>query len=166
MYCLWLTGKPCSGKSTIAYTMAEQYFHPSPIVLDGDAVRETPLANDAGFSVESRRNHILRMGYLASMFVEKGIPVICSFVSPCQRTRLDVRSMFEEDKFFEIYVKASRDKRIERDVKGMYAKAIRGEISNFTGYNSPYDVPRKPELVLDTENMSVEECIKEILKII
>jgi adenylylsulfate kinase len=159
--CIWLTGLPCSGKTTLAKELEGHYS--SSIVLDGDEIRNTPLANKAGFSAEDRKNHILRMGHLAKMFTSTGVTAICSFVSPSEETRQAVRAMFDEGDFIEVHVDAPLSLCIERDVKGMYAKALSGEIANFTGIGSSYDAPTRAELVLDTASMTVDECVKQIL---
>lgn len=160
--CIWLTGRPCSGKSTISEELAD-YFMPVQ-VLDGDALRDTPLAKDLGFSLEDRNTHIMRMGYIASLLVNQGVNVICSFVSPVAETRERVRKLFGPSQFVEVYVKASLDTCVMRDVKGMYALAKAGKISDFTGIDSPYEEPEHPELVVSTEDLSVKECVDLILE--
>jgi len=159
--CIWLTGLPCSGKTTIAKALKKYY--PKCQILDGDEMRGTPLANFAGFSQEDRNNHILRMGHLAKMFVDQGITTICSFVSPYANTRLQVRAMFTEDQFVEVYLSTPLNTCSKRDVKGMYARAVAGELPGFTGVDSPYEAPSEPELTMDTSYLPIEQCLGRIL---
>ena len=159
--CIWLTGLPCSGKTTLAKELEKHYS--SSIVIDGDEIRNTPLANKAGFTAEDRKNHILKMGHLAKMFTGTGTTAICSFVSPSDEVRQEVRALFEEGDFVEVHVDAPLSVCIDRDVKGMYAKALSGEIAHFTGIGSKYDIPSTPELTLDTSKLSIEECVNQIL---
>jgi len=165
MKCIWLTGLPCSGKTTIANGI-KNFIGDNVQLLDGDIIRNTPLARNVGFTLEERKLHIERMGYLAKMFVDHDIYTICSFVSPLRETRGKVRKMFNPNSFKEIYVKASKEICIERDVKGMWAKALKGEIKNWTGLDSIYEEPLKPELIIDTEKMSIEESVRKIIWIL
>lgn len=160
--CIWLTGLPCSGKTTIAKALERHYRKVQ--LLDGDVIRGTPLANQVGFSEKDRAEHIKRMGHLAKMFVAKGVMTLCSFVSPSDSIRKEIATYFEAGDFVEIFVKTSVEKCIERDVKGMYAKALKGEIKNFTGIDAPYDEPANPDMTLDTEKLTLDECVEEILK--
>jgi adenylylsulfate kinase len=159
--CIWLTGLPCSGKTTIAKELAK-YF-PNCQILDGDIIRDTPISKDVGFSPEDREKHIKRMGYLAKMFADQGITTICSFVSPSLKVRNEVRSYFKHPDFVEVYVNAPLDECIRRDVKGMYKKAISGEIKNFTGIHAKYEKPLYPEIVLKTLQDTLESCVQRIL---
>jgi len=163
--CLFLTGIPCSGKTTIAKELMKYY--PRVQLLDGDEIRDTPISAGAGFTPEDRKRHLLRVGYLAKMFVDQGIWTICSFVSPLKEVRNEIRSMFKEGDFLEIYVDPGIEECKKRDVKGMYAKAIKGEIKNFTGISAPYEAPDNPELVIDTskESETVEVSAARILEI-
>jgi adenylylsulfate kinase len=158
--CLWFTGLPCSGKTTLAKQLL-RYF-PNAQLLDGDELRGMNLAKNVGFSPEDRKNHSLRMGEIAKMLVDNGVTAICSFVSPNRAVRDEVRRMFSADQFVEIHVNTPLSECFKRDVKGMYVKAATGEIPNFTGYSAPYEEPVSPEIVINTEN-SEEECLKQIL---
>lgn len=153
--CIWLTGLPCSGKTTIANAI-EKYFANS-IILDGDRLRNSPLANTVGFSEEDRKAHILRMGYLAKMFVDKDITTICSFVSPYKETRNLIRSTFNPGQFVEVYLSTPLNVCETRDVKGMYAAAKSGKIKEFTGVSAPYEIPECPEISLDTSALTLEQ---------
>lgn len=159
--CLWLTGLPCSGKTTIAEALKPHF--PKIQLLDGDVVRSSPLAQGTGFSPEERNKHIKRMGYIAKMLVDQGITVICSFVSPIRETRQEIRTYFSEHQFIEIYLSTKAEDCARRDVKGMYAKAHKGEIENFTGVSAPYEEPAYPEITLDTAALDLESCIQKIL---
>ena len=160
--CLWFTGLPCSGKTTLVKAL-EKYY-PKCKILDGDEVRSTPLGNFAGFSKQNRKDHIIRMGYLAQMFLDEGYTVLCSFVSPIRETREILRRKIGPQ-FTEIYLNTSVDVCSRRDVKGMYALAYEGHMKNFTGVTAPYEPPINPELTLDTNELSVEQCLNQIFKI-
>lgn len=162
--CIFFTGIPCSGKTTLAKKLLRYY--PSSHLLDGDEIRNTPLAKDVGFAPEDRAKHILRMGQIASILVKNGVTAICSFVSPQKEIRDQVRAMFNEGEFIEIYISTPLEECMKRDVKGMYAKAVKGEIPNFTGYNAPYEGPENAELTIDTTDISEEEALEEILKLV
>jgi len=156
--CIWFTGLPCSGKTTLALALKE--LIPLSIHLDGDVLRNSVLGKGIGFTPEERRTHLLKVGAMAKIMVDSGATTICSFVSPYQASRDEVRAMFKDDEFFEVFVKAPVEECIERDVKGMYAKALTGEIPNFTGIQAPYEEPLKPNLVLRTDKLSQEQCIE------
>jgi len=156
----WLTGLPCSGKTTIAEALKERLI--DALILDGDYVRGTAISADVGFSPADRKKHLLRLGAIAHIAAESGTDVICAFVSPSREVRDEIRNSVRY--FIEIFVDARSEICTERDVKGMWAKAKAGEISNFTGYNAPYDVPHDPEVVCNTEFEDVDQCVKKILK--
>lgn len=164
---IWLTGCPCSGKTTIANALLKKIKKMFPQLkierLDGDVMRNTPMAENVGFSKKDRAKHIRRMGYLAKMFADHGILVIAAFVSPNKKIREDVKKIIGKKRFVEIYIKASQKERIKRDVKGMYKKAIRGEIKNFTGYNAPYEEPEKPSIICDTDKEKVNQNVEKII---
>lgn len=157
-FCLWFTGLPCAGKSTIADVLTVKLMeHGRRIsMLDGDIVR-THLSKGLGFSREDRDANILRIGFVASEIVKHHGVVICAAVSPYRSTRDQVRSMFEGTNFVEIYVDTPVDVCQQRDVKGMYAKAQRGEIRGFTGVDDPYEAPINPELTIDTTSLTAHE---------
>ncbi len=160
---LWFTGLPSSGKSTIAHALEKELNDEGILtfVLDGDNVRHG-LNSDLGFSPEDRRENIRRVAEVAKLFYDSGVFTMASFVSPYQEVRDNVRGLIGED-FVEIYVKCSVEECARRDEKGLYERARQGEIENFTGVNAPYEEPESPELVLDTENLEVEECVGKVL---
>ncbi|MEP7342313.1 MAG: adenylyl-sulfate kinase, partial [Acidobacteriota bacterium] len=162
--CLWFTGLSGAGKSTTAEVLTELLLECGRrvSVLDGDVVR-THLSKGLGFSKEDRDTNILRIGYVASEVVRHGGLVIAAAVSPYRSTRDDVRNLVGHERFIEIFVDTPLDICEQRDVKGMYAKARRGEITNFTGIDDPYEPPVQPEICLDTVNKSPEENARLIL---
>jgi len=162
---IWFTGLPCSGKTTLSKEI-EKYFQNNnlPIQrLDGDVVRET-ISEDLGFSKKDRDINIKRMAYLAQMLASHNINVVSAFVSPYQTMRNFARSL--QENFIEVYVKCEKEKCMERDVKGMYAKAERDEIKDFTGVQDPFEKPCNPEVTVDTKNETVEESVQKIINYI
>lgn len=162
---IWFTGLPCSGKTTLSKEI-EKYFQEKELPiqrLDGDVVRKT-ISNDLGFSKKDRDINIKRMAYLAQMLSSHGINVVSAFVSPYQEMRDFARSL--QGDFVEVYVKCDIEKCKERDVKGMYAKAEKGEIQDFTGVQDPFEEPHNPEITVDTKNKSIEENVQEIINYI
>jgi adenylyl-sulfate kinase len=158
-FTLWFTGLSGSGKSTIAHLVGPELDRRGLVVeyLDGDNVR-THLSKELGFSKEDRDTHIDRVGWVASRLTRQGGAVIAAAISPYEATRRAAREMVEEvGTFVEVYVKASVEECARRDVKGLYEKAFKGEIKEFTGVNDPYDEPSDPELTLDTEAHTPEE---------
>ena len=164
---IWLTGLSGSGKSTIAIELEKQ-LHAKGILtqlLDGDNVR-TGINNNLGFSDTDRLENIRRISEVSKLFLNCGVVTINSFVSPTTDVRDLARSIIGEENYYEIYIKASVEVCEQRDVKGLYAKARKGEIKDFTGISAPFDIPNKCQLVVDTEKLSVEESVEEILKYI
>jgi adenylylsulfate kinase len=158
-FTLWFTGLSGSGKSTIAHLVGPELDRRGLVVeyLDGDNVR-THLSKELGFSKEDRDTHIDRVGWVASRLTRQGGAVIAAAISPYEATRRAAREMVDEvGTFVEVYVKASVEECAKRDVKGLYEKAFRGEIKEFTGVNDPYEEPTDPDLVLDTEVHTPEE---------
>src|ERR671922_864339 len=158
-FTLWFTGLSGSGKSTIAHIVGPELDRRGLVVeyLDGDNVR-THLSKELGFSKEDRDTHIERLGWVASRLTRQGGAVITAAISPYEAKRRVARELVEEvGTFVEVYVKASVDECARRDVKGLYEKAFKGEIKEFTGVNDPYEEPSDPELVIDTEQVSAEE---------
>jgi adenylyl-sulfate kinase len=158
-FTLWFTGLSGSGKSTIAHLVGPELDRRGLVVeyLDGDTVR-THLSKELGFSKEDRDTHVERVGWVASRLTRQGGAVIAAAISPYEATRRIARELVEEfGTFVEVYVKASVDECARRDVKGLYEKAFRGEIQEFTGVNDPYEEPSSPELVLDSEAHTPEE---------
>jgi adenylylsulfate kinase len=160
---VWLTGLPCSGKTTIADGVAEKLRGKGYRVerLDGDTVRRS-LTSDLGFSKEDRDENIKRVTFVAKLLTRNGVVVLATFVSPYRERRRKSREEIGE--FMEVYVRCSIEECMRRDVKGMYRKALAGEITGFTGVDDPYEEPQSPELVLDTDSETVEESVEKVLK--
>jgi adenylylsulfate kinase len=158
---LWFTGLSGSGKSTIAVRVHEALLGRGTEVeyIDGDALRE--VFPNTGFTRADREEHLRRTGYMASRLAAHGVTVIASFVSPYRESRDFIRRLCPG--FVEIYVATPLDECERRDVKGLYARARRGEIRNFTGIDDPYEVPEHPELTLDTRALSVEQSVERVL---
>ncbi|MGH7582553.1 MAG: adenylyl-sulfate kinase [Gemmatimonadales bacterium] len=159
---LWFTGLSGSGKSTVAdWVAADLKRRGFPVErLDGDTVRN--IFPNTGFTRPERDAHIRRVGFLAGKLEQHGVFVVASFVSPYEESRQFVRSLCNS--FVEIYVSTPIEECERRDVKGLYARARRGEITSFTGVSDPFEVPQRPELVLDTTDMSVESAGREVLR--
>ena len=165
-FTLWFTGLSGSGKSTIAHLVGPELDRRGLIVeyLDGDTVR-THLSKGLGFSKEDRDTNIERIGWVASRLTRHGAAVIVAAISPYEETRSKARAMVEQfGPFVEVHVKASVDECARRDVKGLYAKALAGEIKGFTGVDDPYEEPADAELVVDTELHSPEESARLVLE--
>lgn len=160
---LWFTGLPCSGKTTIADKLAPLIRERGIKVerLDGDIVRQG-LTRDLGFSKEDRDKNIERVTFVAKLLTRNNVIVLATFVSPYILRRQKSREEIGE--FIEVYVKASVEECIKRDVKGMYKKALAGEIKNFTGVDDPYEEPPSPEILIDTENETIEESVQKVIK--
>ncbi len=162
---LWFTGLSGSGKSTIA-NLVERGLHDRGVrtfLLDGDNVRHG-LNRDLGFSDAERVENIRRVGEVAKLFVEAGVVVLCSFISPFRAERRMVRELFQEGEFLEVFVDTPIEACIQRDPKGLYAKAMAGQISNFTGVSSPYEAPEAAELTLSTAQLPPEEAARQVLE--
>lgn len=158
-FVLWMTGLPCSGKTTIIRKLQETIQNLA--VLDGDELREWLSPKD--FSKEGRDEHNKKVAFLAKLLLKHNVPVGVSLVSPYIENRENARKIINAgDKFSEVYVKCSLEKCEERDVKGMYKKARAGQIKNFTGLDDPYEPPVNPELVVNTENQTLEESVQLI----
>jgi len=157
----WLTGLPGSGKTTIAGRVAERLRAEGYRVelIDGDWARKT-VSVGSGFTREERMNHLRRIAWITRLLARNGVVVLASFVSPYRDARRMVREIVEEEApFLEIYVKASLETVIRRDPKGLYKKALAGEIKHMTGIDDPYEPPENPWLVIDTDKASVEESV-------
>lgn len=163
--CIWFTGLSGAGKSTTAEILTVLLLeHGRQVtVLDGDVVR-THLSKGLGFSKEDRDTNIRRIGFVASEIVRHGGIAICAAVSPYRATRNDVRNMVGSDRFVEVFVDTPLEVCEQRDIKGMYAKARRGEIKGFTGVDDPYEPPENPEIRLDTTQHTAEENARRILE--
>jgi adenylylsulfate kinase len=159
---LWFTGLSGSGKSTIAVRVHQELVRKGVEVeyIDGDALRE--VFPNTGFTRAERDEHLRRTGYLASRLEAHGVTVVASFVSPYRESRDFIRKLCRD--FVEIYVSTPLEECERRDVKGLYARARRGEIRNFTGIDDPYEPPEHPEMTLDTRAFSVEECVAQVLE--
>jgi len=159
---VWFTGLPCSGKTTVADGVAEKLRGQGYKVerLDGDIVRRS-LTSDLGFSKEDRDENIKRVTFVAKLLTRNGVIVLATFVSPYVERRRKSREEIGE--FMEVYVRCSIEECMKRDVKGMYRKAMAGEITGFTGVDDPYEEPPSPELVLDTDKETVEESVQKVL---
>jgi adenylylsulfate kinase len=161
---VWLTGLPGSGKSTISHELEYRLFQRriKTYVLDGDNVRQG-LCRDLGFSADDRRENLRRVGEAAVLFLDAGILTVAAFASPYIADRLMVRRMFGPGYFIEVYLKCDLQVCEARDPKGLYKKARSGEIKNFTGVSDPYEPPEHPEIVLDTDRLSIEESVSKIM---
>jgi bifunctional enzyme CysN/CysC len=161
---LWFTGLSGSGKSTVAKKVEQVLFEQGSqtMFLDGDNMRHG-LNGDLGFSEHDRKENIRRVAEVARLGFEHGNIVLCSFISPFQADRDFARSLLPEGRFFEVFVKCDLEVCKRRDPKGLYARALKGEIQNFTGISSPYEEPASPELVVETDLQSTEEIVEQIL---
>lgn len=161
---VWFTGLSAAGKSTIAHAVEKELFNNSirTYVFDGDNIRHG-LNADLGFSQEDRKENIRRIAEISKLMVDAGIFVLAAFISPYREDRGAVRRLFPEDNFAEIYVKCSVEACERRDPKGQYKKARAGIIKSYTGISSPYEEPDNPDLVIDTEILTVDESVKEVM---
>lgn len=159
---VWFTGLPCSGKTTIADKLGEVLLERGEKMerLDGDTVRKG-LTSDLGFSKEDRAENIKRVTFVAKLLTRNDVKVLATFVSPYIDRRQKTRE--EIDQFMMVYVRTPVEECIKRDVKGMYAKALAGEIKGFTGIDDPYEAPVDPELIVDTDKETVEESVQKVL---
>ncbi len=162
---LWFTGLSGSGKSTVARLLERRLFamNIQTTFLDGDNVRHG-LNGDLGFSPEDRQENIRRVGEVGKLAFDHGNLVVCTFISPYQADRDSARSLLPEGRFFEVYVKCDIEVCKRRDPKGLYAKALSGEIPEFTGISSPYEEPVNPEIVVETDVKSAEEIVAQIVE--
>ncbi len=160
---LWLTGLSGSGKSTIAQGLeqrlfAEGYF---PQVLDGDNIR-TGINRNLGFSLEDRQENIRRIAEVAKLYLDSGVIVLCSFISPTRAIRKQAEEIIGKEDFLEIFIDTPLEVCEARDIKGLYAKARRGEIKGFTGIDSPYEAPERAFLTVPTRDMTVEAAVAQV----
>ncbi|NJH85734.1 adenylyl-sulfate kinase [Staphylococcus agnetis] len=161
---LWFTGLSGSGKSTISVALEKALFERglNTYRLDGDNVRHG-LNNNLGFSPEDRQENIRRIAEVSKLMVDAGLITLTAFISPYKADRDRAREIVEDGEFIEIYTKASVEACEKRDPKGLYQKARKGEIPEFTGISAPYEAPEHPEIVIDTEETSIEEAVLQIL---
>jgi len=161
---LWFTGLPSSGKSTLAHEVERLLFDRScnTYVLDGDNVRHG-LNKNLGFSPEDRKENIRRLGEVATLFADAGVIVLTAFISPYQADRDQARSLNEKGTFFEIFCKCSVEMCEQRDPKGLWGKARKGELKEFTGVSAPYEEPKAAEIITETDKYNLEECASQII---
>ncbi len=161
---VWFTGFSASGKSTIANEVENMLYQRGCLthVLDGDNVRHG-LNKDLGFSPEDREENIRRIGEVAKLFADAGILAMTAFISPYQADRNKVRELLEDGRFIEVFVDCPVDVCEERDPKGLYKRAKTGEIKEFTGISAPYEAPENPEIVLNTDKLTIEESAQVVI---
>jgi len=161
---LWFTGLSGAGKSTLAHAVEERLHQLKmhTFVFDGDNVRHG-LCADLGFSSQDRVENIRRIGEMSKLIIESGVIAMTAFISPFREDRDRVRALVQEGDFIEVYCHASVAECESRDVKGLYAKARSGEISDFTGISSPYEAPEKAELLVETGSQSLERCVDQVI---
>jgi adenylyl-sulfate kinase len=163
---IWFTGLSGAGKSTLARALSHRLIKDGFLVeiLDGDEVREN-LSRGLGFSKEDRDTNIRRIGFVARLLARNGVIVLAAAISPYRQPRDDVRRQVEEDgaRFLEVYVHCPIDVLIERDVKGLYKKALAGEVKNFTGISDPYERPLHPDIEVDSSTETIEQSVERIL---
>jgi adenylylsulfate kinase len=164
-FVIWFTGLSGSGKSTLANAVANRLYVEKVrnYVLDGDNIRHG-LNKDLGFSEADRTENIRRIGEVAKLFVDGGQIVLTAFISPFQADRQLVRTLLEEQEFIEVFVKCPLDTCEKRDPKGLYQKARQGLIPDFTGISSPYEEPENPELIIETNQNSIEESVDIVIQ--
>ncbi|MEH7094364.1 adenylyl-sulfate kinase [Neobacillus vireti] len=162
---LWFTGLSGSGKSTIANAVSSELYRQgiNEYVLDGDNIRHG-LNKDLGFSDYDRTENIRRIGEVAKLFVDSGAIVTTAFISPFRSDRDQVRELFEEGEFIEVYIDCPLEQCEARDPKKLYEKARRGEIKDFTGIDSPYEAPERPEITIRSDKLTVTEAVAQIFQ--
>lgn len=159
--CIWLTGLSGSGKTTLARRLKEKY--PDFYIIDGDEIRKG-FCKDLGFDYNSRKENMNRIRVLCHTFIMAGVPVIVSCISPFESDRMQAKHEIDGCKI--VYLSTPIEVCVDRDPKGMYKKALKGEIKNFTGISSGYDIPENPDLIINTEYLTVEESLNELLTIL
>ncbi|WP_226674101.1 adenylyl-sulfate kinase [Rossellomorea aquimaris] len=161
---IWFTGLSGSGKSTISVEV-EKALHELGIHtyrLDGDNIRHG-LNHDLSFSEEDRIENIRRIGEVSKLFVDAGQLTLAAFISPFKKDREFVRSLLPKGEFIEVFVQASIETCAKRDPKGLYEKVYKGELKSFTGIDAPYEIPDSPEIIIDTENQSIEGSVRQVV---
>lgn len=161
---LWFTGLSGAGKSTLAHSVEERLYQMGcrTYVLDGDNVRHG-LCSDLSFTEHDRTENIRRIGEVTKLFADAGVIALTAFISPYRRDRDLVRGLFRDGDFIEVYCRCPLEVCETRDVKGLYKRARAGEVKNFTGISAPYEVPDRPELVLDTDQWSLTQCVDRVI---
>ena len=164
---IWFTGLSGSGKSTIAIALERELSQRGLLcrILDGDNIR-SGINNNLGFSADDRRENIRRIAEVGKLFVDTGIITLAAFISPDNEMRGMASDIIGADSFLEVYVSTPLEECERRDVKGLYAKARRGEIKNFTGSSAPFEAPMSPALDLDTSKLSLQESVERLLEMI
>jgi adenylylsulfate kinase len=164
---IWLTGLSGSGKSTLALRLEHYFFFKrfKVFILDGDNMRNG-LCKDLGFSEEDRKENLRRVGEVSKLMLDAGLTVICAFISPCGEDRMAIKRIVGEHRFIEVYVNCTMEICEKRDVKGLYAKARKGIIPNFTGVSAPYDPPVMPHVEVHTDEETIEESMYKIIKLV
>ena len=164
---IWLTGLSGSGKTTLALRLEQFFFCKGfkVFVLDGDNVR-TGLCKDLGFSEEDRKENLRRVGEVARLMLEAGLIVISAFISPSKEDRMAIRTIVGEERFIEVFVNCTVEECEKRDVKGLYAKARKGIIPNFTGVSAPYDQPVLPDVEVRTADETIDESAQKIIDLV
>lgn len=165
---LWLTGLSGSGKSTLGSALARALDQHYPVeLLDGDEIR-AQLSKELSFSKEDRDRNVRRIGYVARLLARNGVAVVAAAISPYAATRAEVRAAMTGEglPFVEIYLHAELATLIQRDVKGLYQKALRGEIKNFTGISDPYEAPESPDVVVHSDREDVEAAVERVLALL
>ena len=166
-FVMWFTGLSGAGKSTLAHALEAELFacgH-QVMVLDGDNVRHG-LCSDLGFSEEDRHENLRRIGEVSKLFVEAGVIVLAAFVSPYRSDRERVRSMLPHGDFVEVYCKCGLETCEDRDPKGLYARARKGEVKNFTGISAPYEEPVRADLIVETDVQTLEEEVRDLMDLL
>lgn len=164
---IWFTGLSGSGKSTIAIALERELSSRGLLcrILDGDNIR-SGINNNLGFTADDRRENIRRIAEVGKLFVDTGIITLAAFISPDNEMRRMASDIIGADSFLEVYVSTPLEECERRDVKGLYAKARRGEIKNFTGISAPFEAPTSPALDLDTSKLSLQESVERLLELI
>lgn len=162
-FTVWLTGLSGAGKTTIAQALTERLTQVGQAVevLDGDVVR-THLSKGLGFSYEDRNTNVLRIAFVASLLTRHGVAVITAAISPYQQARDEARELIGD--FVEVYIQCPLEELVRRDVKGLYEKALRGEIAHFTGVSDPYEAPKHPDVLVDSSKETVAESVDRIFQ--
>jgi len=164
---IWFTGLSGAGKSTLAHAVEETLHRRGThtFVFDGDNVRHG-LCSDLGFSDEDRSENLRRIGEMVKLFLDAGVVSLTAFISPFNEDRERIRGLIPHGDFFEIYCKCDLSVCESRDVKGLYKRARKGEIKDFTGISSPYEAPQDPELIVDTGAAPLEECVAQVIELL
>ncbi|MEM0117556.1 MAG: adenylyl-sulfate kinase [Conexivisphaerales archaeon] len=164
-FTVWFTGLPAAGKSTLAQLLRDRLddiYDGYVEILDGDEIRKG-LSKDLGLSKEDREEHARRVSYVAKVLSRNGVVAIVALISPYRKSREFAKELIGADRFVEVFVKASLETCRRRDPKGLYAKAEKGEITNLTGLQEPYEEPLNPDVVLDTERFGPNECVEQLV---